>query len=228
MLAYNNRKTLSMNSARRWLQQRVLSPIVDCSYIVMSLLFLRGFPRWYERFTEWHYRRQARRYDQSVIALEGARYAQALEAGLQALSVQPKRILDVNTGTGFVAQKLLALFPGAKIVATDLSEAMLTQARQRSPHIEFVRADTAKLPFADESFDLVTLHNGPPHLAEMARVLRPKGQMLIAFTSGARVPRPLLHRWLSVARRFGQVQWRCVGDGLWVLVTKATPTNPDA
>ncbi|MCX8103323.1 MAG: class I SAM-dependent methyltransferase [Candidatus Bipolaricaulota bacterium] len=186
----------------------------------MSLLFARGFPRWYERLNAWHYRRQAQHYDQSVIGLEGARYAQALEAGLQALAVQPTRILDVNTGTGFVAQRLLVLFPNAKIVATDLSEAMLTHAQHRSPTIEFVRADTARLPFADESFDLVTLHNGPPHLAEMARVLRPGGQMLIAFTSGARLPRLLLRRWLTHAQRFGQLEVGESGDGLWLLLTK--------
>jgi len=205
---------------KRWLQQRVFSPLIDLSYMLMGLLFARGFPRWYERLNAWHYRAQAQHYDQGVIALEGARYAQALEAGLQALSVQPTRILDVNTGTGFVAHRVLALFPDARVVATDLSEAMLAQARMRSPHIEFMRADTAKLPFENESFDLVTLHNGPPHFREMARVLRSGGQMLIAFTSGARVPRVLLRRWLMRAQRFGRVELGKAGDGLWVIVTK--------
>lgn len=205
---------------QRWLQQRIISPLIDLSYVLMSLLFARGFPRWYERLNAWHYRAQARHYDRSVIELEGARYAQALEAGLQTLSVQPKTILDVNTGTGFVAQRLLTLFPNAKIVATDLSEAMLAQARQRSPQIEFVRADTAKLPFEDGSFDLVTLHNGPPHFAEMARVLRTGGQMLIAFTSGARVPTIVLRRWLKSVQRFGRVELGRSGDGLWLLLTK--------
>lgn len=213
---------------RRWLQQKVISPLIDLSYILMSLLFAAGFPRWYERLNAWHYRYQAEHYDRSVIEFEGARYAQALEAGLQMLSVHPREILDVNTGTGFVARKLLALFPQAHIVATDLSEAMLAQARLRSPRIEFIRADTAKLPFADESFDLVTLHNGPPHLLEMARVLRPGGQMLLAFTSGARVPHLLLKRWLEIARRFGTVELGRVGDGLWVLVTKFSQTTPGA
>ncbi|MCL6642153.1 MAG: class I SAM-dependent methyltransferase [Candidatus Bipolaricaulota bacterium] len=205
---------------KRFLQRQVFSPLVDFSYIVMSLLFAGGFPRWYERLNAWHYRRQAQSYDQSVIELEGARYAQALEAGLQALSVQPQKILDVNTGTGFVAQKVQERFPGAQIVATDLSEAMLAQARARCPQIEFIRADTAKLPFESESFDLVTLHNGPPHFREMARVLRSGGQMLIAFTSGARVPRVLLRRWLTMAQHFGRVELGRAGDGLWVIVTK--------
>lgn len=209
-----------MNSARRWLQQRIVSPIIDLSYILMSFLFAAGFPQWYERFNAWHYRRQAQHYDQSVIALEGDRYAQALEAGLQALSVHPKRILDVNTGTGFVAHKLLALFPNSKIVATDLSEAMVEQARARYPQIEFLRADTAKLPFADQSFDLVTLHNGPPHFREMARVLRPGGQMLIAFTSGARLPSWLVRHWLQHAERFGRIETGQAGDGLWLLIHK--------
>ncbi len=206
---------------KRWLQRRVFSPLIDLSYVLMGLLFARGFPRWYERFNTWHYRRQARCYDQGVIELEGARYAQALEAGLKALSVQPTRILDVNTGTGFVAQRVQELFPDAQIVATDLSEAMLAQARTKYSHIEFFQADTARLPFGNESFDLVTLHNGPPHFGEMARVLRSGGQMLIAFTSGARVPQMVLRRWLTRAQRFGRVELGRAGDGLWVIVTKS-------
>ncbi|MCS6903130.1 MAG: class I SAM-dependent methyltransferase [Candidatus Bipolaricaulota bacterium] len=209
-----------MKAKKPWLQQRIISPLIDLSYLLMSLLFVRGFPRWYERLNAWHYRFQAKRYDQSVIASGETRYAQALAAGLQALSVQPRRILDVNTGTGFVAQRLQTLFPHAQIVATDLSEAMLAQAQQRSPQIELVRADTARLPFANESFDLITLHNGPPHLAEMTRVLRPGGQMLIAFTSGARVPALLLRRWLKSAQRFGKIEMGHAGDGLWLLLTK--------
>lgn len=209
-----------MQGARRWLHQRLISPLIDLSYIFMSWLCAGGFPRWYERLNAWHYRAQAEHYDQRVIAFEGARYAQALEAGLQALSVRPTRILDVNTGTGFVTRKLLALFPEATIVATDLSQAMLAQAQRRSPQIEFVRADTARLPFADGSFDLVTLHNGPPHFREMARVLRSGGQMLVAFTSGARVPAIVLRRWLKSAQRFGKIKHGRAGDGLWLLVTK--------
>lgn len=150
--------------------------------------------------------------------MEGARYAQALEAGLQAISVQPRDILDVNTGTGFVVHKLLALFPNSRIVATDLSEAMVAQAQAQYPQVECLRADTAQLPFADQSFDLVTLHNGPPHFREMARVLRPGGQMLIAFTSGARLPSWLVRRWLQQATRFGQVETGHAGDGLWLLI----------
>ena len=215
-----------MHAARRWLHQKIISPLIDLSYILMS--FLEGSPWWYERLNAWHYRRHAHHYDQSVIAWEGDRYAQALEAGLKALSVQPRRILDVSTGTGFVAQRLLLLFPNAQIVATDLSEAMVSLAQARYPQIEFLRADTAKLPFAEASFDLVTLHNGPPHFAEMARVLRPGGQMLLAFTSGARLPSWLVRRWLAHAERFGRIEVGQAGDGLWLVLTKLSQTTHGA
>lgn len=209
-----------MNFVRRWLQQRFISPLIDLSYIAMGLVSAERSPWWYERLNSWHYHRQAQRYDKSVIDFEGDRYAQALKAGLTALSVQPRKILDVNTGTGFVPHLLLTHFPDAKIVATDLSRAMLAQARTKYPHIEFLQADTAKLPFGNGSFDLVTLHNGPPNFAEMGRVLRTGGQMLVAFTSGARVPRWLVRRWLNEAERFGQIETGQAGDGFWLLIKK--------
>lgn len=205
-----------------YLRQRVIGPFIDLSYIVISFAFSSRSSRWYERLNSWYYRRQAPLYDESVIQQEEARYAQALEAGLQAISIQPQKILDVNTGTGFVALRLGELFPQAEITATDLSEEMLERARGKAEHlgIEFRRADVAQLPFPDERFDLVTLHNGPPNLFEMARVLRPGGQMLIAFTSGARVPRFLLHRWLKQAEHFGKIAIGQSGDGLWIVIKK--------
>lgn len=204
----------------RVLHQYVVSPLIDLSYVLMSFLFSQRSPRWYARLNAWHYRRQAQLYDKHVIEWEGARYAQALEAGLKAILVTPHTILDVNTGTGFVLQFLIKLFPEAQIVATDLSHAMLEQARIKYPQITFVQADTAQLPFEKESFDLVTLHNGPPHIAEMARVTRSGGQLLIAFTAGARLPSWLKRRWLREAERFGHIQIGHQGDGLWVVLTK--------
>jgi ubiquinone/menaquinone biosynthesis C-methylase UbiE len=213
-----------MMSVQRYVHRHLISPLIDLTYILMSFFFSRRSSPWYERINSWHYRRQARLYDESVIQPEGTRYAQALEAGLQAISIRPHRILDVNTGTGFVALRLRELFPQAEIGATDLSEEMLKQARSKAEQsgasIVFRRADIAQLPFADESFDLVTLHNGPPNFAEMARIVRPGGQMFIAFTSGARLPRWLLRRWLKQASNFGALEVGRTGDGLWLLIKK--------
>jgi len=49
-------------------------------------------------------------------------------------------------------------------------------------------ADAARLPFEDESFDLVAQLNMPPFFAEIARVLRPGGHAVIAASWGPQTP----------------------------------------
>lgn len=101
-------------------------------------------------------------------------------------------ILDVGSGAGQIASHLLRYAdPGAKVTCTDLSQPMLRRARTRlnSSTPEFVAADLARLPFIDGSFDCVTcgyvLEHLPapePGLAEMARVLKPGGRLLLFAT----------------------------------------------
>ncbi|MDQ6748894.1 MAG: methyltransferase domain-containing protein, partial [Candidatus Dormibacteraeota bacterium] len=99
------------------------------------------------------------------------------------------RVLDVATGTGHTA---FAFAPAvAWVVATDLTEAMLRQAeRVRKDrgygNVELQSADVHGLPFADARFDLVTCRRAAHHfsrievaLAEMHRVLKPGGRLLI-------------------------------------------------
>jgi ubiquinone/menaquinone biosynthesis C-methylase UbiE len=93
------------------------------------------------------------------------------------------RILDVGTGTGFLALILAEL--GHEVVGLDLSEGMLRVARkkakQRGLKIQFKLGDAENLPFKDESFDAVicrhliwTLPNPKRALEEWARVARRK------------------------------------------------------
>ncbi|NOX57039.1 MAG: class I SAM-dependent methyltransferase [Planctomycetes bacterium] len=101
-------------------------------------------------------------------------------------------ILDVGSGAGQILRHLLKVArPDARLVACDLSTQMLRRARQRlkSDRPEFITADITSLPFPDESFDCVTcgwvlehLPDPRPGLAEMARVLRPGGSILILAT----------------------------------------------
>ncbi len=206
------------------LRQRWLSSFIDLTYIILGLLPRRRDWRWYATLNHWYYRSQAASYDERVMG--SCSYSEALESGLQRLSVVPKKILDVNTGTGFVALKLHTLFPNASIVATDLSESMLAQARRKAQKahapIQFERADVASLPWADESFDLITLHNGPPHIAEMMRLLRPGGQMLIAFSAGAGVARFIRASLERELQRFGALQSQETERGWWLLATRTS------
>jgi ubiquinone/menaquinone biosynthesis C-methylase UbiE len=96
-----------------------------------------------------------------------------------------ERALDVGTGAGAFA---LALAPLVReVVGVDPVPELLEQARARAPeNAEFVQADGRALPFPDASFDLATtartLHHTPrPELvlAELTRVLRPGGTMLV-------------------------------------------------
>jgi SAM-dependent methyltransferase len=98
------------------------------------------------------------------------------------------RVLDVPCGGG-VAFRGLRPEQELDYVAADLSPVMLRRARaeadRRGIHwIEFVEADVESLPFDERSFDLVVTYTGlhcfpdtPAAIAEMARVLRPGGEL---------------------------------------------------
>jgi ubiquinone/menaquinone biosynthesis C-methylase UbiE len=97
--------------------------------------------------------------------------------------------LDVSTGGGHTA---LALAPHvARVAASDLTPRMLAMARahlasQSATNVDYVIADAERLPFLDESFDLVTVRIAPHHypdvaqaVREMARVLKRGGRLVM-------------------------------------------------
>jgi SAM-dependent methyltransferase len=95
------------------------------------------------------------------------------------------RVLDVGTGPANAAAEVRKR--GGVVIGIDFSTAMLTEARQRYPDIEFKEANADRLPFADGEFDavisnLAVHHMGRPRrfLTEARRVLRSDGK--IAFT----------------------------------------------
>ena len=90
--------------------------------------------------------------------------------------------LDVACGTG---QSTMALKEIAKeIVGVDSSEEMLARA-PRDGRIRYVRASAEDLPFADQSFDMITVSEAlhwfdrDPFLGEASRVLRPSGWLIV-------------------------------------------------
>ena len=115
------------------------------------------------------------------------------------------RALDLCCGTGDVAQALARA--GAHVVGLDFSEPMLSVAQRRkaSPAgvLRFVRGDALRLPFADNSFDAVTISYGLRNLAhlerglrEMWRVTKPGG-CVVVLDFGK--PRNRLWRWCYFA-----------------------------
>jgi SAM-dependent methyltransferase len=98
------------------------------------------------------------------------------------------RVLEVACGTGIVTRRLRQALPeGATLVATDLNEPMLAEARTRVPleGIEWRQADALELPFEDDAFDvyvcqfgLMFLPDKAEGLREARRVLAPGGRLV--------------------------------------------------
>lgn len=121
------------------------------------------------------------------------RVAHALETAERMVSpTKGTKILDVAVGTGKGALSLA--HSGARIVGVDFTDAMLRRAQQKARvggtgNVTFVRGNAAKLPFATDEFDVVMslnfLHLFLPvskqrvFIAEMHRVLRPGGKLVI-------------------------------------------------
>jgi len=132
-----------------------------------------------------------RQFDRIAPVWEGMRLEDTLapyEAALARVPGPVERALDVGTGTGAGVRAIRQRFPTADVVVVDVSTAMLAEARRLLPEATFVEGDAAELPFADESFDLVAHSNMIPFPDEVARVLRPGGWTLFAYSSGPETP----------------------------------------
>lgn len=106
-------------------------------------------------------------------------------AVVKAVDAKPgERILDIAAGTGTSSE------PWAdreiEVVPADFSLGMLRVGHRRRPDMAFTAADAMSLPFADESFDVVTMSFGLRNVADPAtalreflRVTKPGGRLLV-------------------------------------------------
>lgn len=107
----------------------------------------------------------------------------------QLKNIQVRHLLDVATGTADLAIEALNLKP-EKIIGIDLSAKMLAigaeKVKKYNGKIELMQGDSENLPFADQSFDAVTVAFGVRNfeniekgIAEMQRVLREGGKLVV-------------------------------------------------
>jgi demethylmenaquinone methyltransferase / 2-methoxy-6-polyprenyl-1,4-benzoquinol methylase len=128
------------------------------------------------------------------------------------------RVLDLAGGTGDLAQAFAKrIGPAGMVVHTDINEAMLRVGRDRLTDkglmLPTAICDAERLPFRDGAFDLVSVAFGLRNmthkeqaLAEMARVLRPGGRLLVLEFSKVAAPLRKAYDWYSfnVLPRIGQ------------------------
>ena len=151
-----------------------------------------------------------------------APYSEALDR----VDTPVRRALDVGTGTGRGAAEIKRRHPNAEVVGLDVSAAMLDEARRLLPNLEFVEGDASRLPFADAEFDLVAHANMIPFLDEVARVLRPGGWTIFAFSGGNETPIYVAPErlWRELERRgFSDFAEIAAGRGTAVLARRGNP-----
>jgi demethylmenaquinone methyltransferase/2-methoxy-6-polyprenyl-1,4-benzoquinol methylase len=127
----------------------------------------------------------AARYDLTNDVLSLGQTRLWRRAVARAVDAQPgARVLDLAAGTGSSSLPFAAA--GAFVVPCDFSQGMLRVGKQAHPELAFVAGDALRLPFADASFDAVTISFGLRNvsdidgaLAEMARVTRPGGRLVV-------------------------------------------------
>ena len=127
---------------------------------------------------------------------------------------RPNKIVDLASGTGDLALALQKKLPNAEVVGVDFLPEMLALAKRKGVR-QTVVADAMKLPFADASFDCVTVAFGLRNmedwgkaLGEMLRILKTNGHLLVLEFSLPTIPilraiyRFYLHRCLPVLGSF--------------------------
>ncbi|MBA2324436.1 MAG: demethylmenaquinone methyltransferase [Pseudonocardiales bacterium] len=167
--------------------------------------------------------RVARRYDITNTLLSGGQDKLWRLATRRALGpVSGERVLDLAAGTGVSTVELAR--GGAWCLAVDFSLGMLRAGRQRAQHhgLPMVAADAIHLPFADASFDAVSISFGLRNLvdpdaglAELARVTRPGGRLVVCEFSTP--------SWAPFASVYHNYLMRALPE-----IARRVSSNPDA
>ena len=163
----------------------------------------------------------ARRYDLTNDVLSLGLDRRWRTAVVRAVDPRPgERVLDLAAGTGTSSQPFADA--GALVVPCDFSQGMLAVGKAARPGLPFTAGDATRLPFADGTFDAVTISFGLRNvvdpaaaLAELLRVTRPSGRLVVCeFSTPTWAPfRTVYSRWLM---------------GALPPLARAASSNPDA
>ena len=130
------------------------------------------------------------------------------------------KILDLAAGTGASSIKLREA--GAEVVSCDFSVGMLRVGKRRYPELDLIAGDALRLPFADDTFDVVTIswalrnvNDVTVALREMLRVTRSGGRLVVLENSHP--------TWKPFRVAYLEYMMRAVP-----VVAKAVSTNPEA
>lgn len=163
----------------------------------------------------------ARRYDLTNTVLTGGLDAHWRRVATRVVDAKPgERVLDIAAGTGVSSAPYADR--DVAVVPADFSLGMLREGNRRRPDLPFTAADAMALPFADGSFDVVTMSFGLRNvkdvgqaLREFLRVCRPGGRLLVVEFSTPTVP------------GFAQLYDR-VALNLLPAVARRTSSNPES
>ena len=162
----------------------------------------------------------AGKYDVMNDLMSGGLHRLWKRFAIESAQLRPgQRVLDLAGGTGDLAQLFARrVGPGGVVVHTDINGAMLTAGRDRLLDtglvLPTVQCNAEALPFADRSFDVVSIAFGLRNvthkdraLAEMRRVIRPGGRALVLEFSQVAAPLAPAYDWYSfnILPRVGQL-----------------------
>lgn len=100
--------------------------------------------------------------------------------------------LDVGCASGYMVSQISGIFPNAKYYGIDIYDKAIEYAKNKYLNIEFIVAPANKLPFKNNSFDLILFYETIEHveepqecLNEIKRVLKKEGTLILTMDSGS-------------------------------------------